>query len=49
MGSEFWKVPEMLAVYGTEVVFLVSGGLFKHGPDVIENCRYFRSVVEQFA
>lgn len=46
-GMSMENIPDMLQVYGSEVVFLVGGGLFRHGPDLIENCRYFRSIVER--
>jgi len=39
-------IPEMSEFYGSEVAFLIGGGLFKKGPDIVENCRYFRSLVE---
>lgn len=39
---------EVQQVYGRELVILVGGGLFKHGPDLIENCRVFRGLAEQF-
>jgi len=35
--------------YGNDVIFLVGGGLFKHGPDIIKNSRYFRSLVEKMS
>jgi ribulose-bisphosphate carboxylase large chain len=40
------KVPDMLETYGQNLIFLIGGGLFRHGPDLVENCRYFRSMVE---
>lgn len=45
-GMSVDTIPEMLEFYGSEVAFLVGGGLFKKGPDIVENCRYFRSLVE---
>lgn len=45
-GMSLERVPEMLEVYGRDVIFLIGGGLFKHGPDLVENCRYFRRMVE---
>ncbi len=44
MGLE--RVPEMLETYGKDLIFLIGGGLFKHGPDLVGNCRYFRKMVE---
>jgi ribulose-bisphosphate carboxylase large chain len=40
------RVPEMLEVYGRDVIFLVGGGLHKQGPDLVENGRYFHRLVE---
>lgn len=48
-GISLDRIPELLQVYGKDVIFLVGGGLFKHGPDIKENCRYFRNLVEEFS
>lgn len=45
-GMSMDTIPEMLEFYGSEVAFLIGGGLFKKGPDIVENCRYFRNMVE---
>ena len=45
-GMSFERVPEMLEIYGSDVILLIGGGLFSHGPNLVENCRYFRSLVE---
>jgi S-methyl-5-thioribulose 1-phosphate isomerase len=45
-GMNLERVPEMLELYGREVIFLIGGGLLRHGPDLIENCRYLRQLVE---
>lgn len=45
-GMSVDTIPEMLEFYGSEVAFLVGGGLFKKSPDIVANCRYFRSLVE---
>ena len=45
-GMSLEKVPDMLQTYGQDLIFLIGGGLFKHGPDIVENCRYFRKMVE---
>jgi len=47
-GLTLSRVCEVQQVYGRELVILVGGGLFKHGPDLIENCRTFRKLAEQF-
>ena len=45
-GMSLARVPEMLETYGKDLIFLIGGGLFKHGPDLAENCRHFRKMVE---
>jgi len=45
-GMSLDRVPEMLETYGQDLIFLIGGGLFRHGPDLVENCRYFRKMVE---
>jgi ribulose-bisphosphate carboxylase large chain len=47
-GMSLARVPEMLETYGRDLIFLIGGGLFKHGPDLVENCRFFRKMVEQY-
>ena len=47
-GMSLDRVPEMLETYGKDLIFLIGGGLFKHGPDLVENCRHFRKMVETF-
>lgn len=45
-GMSISNIPDMIKVYGSDVIFLIGGGLFRHGPNLIENCNYFRSLVE---
>ncbi len=47
-GISLDRIEELLEVYGKEVVFLVGGGLFRHGADLIESCRYFSRMVSKF-
>ena len=47
-GISLDRIEELLELYGKEVVFLVGGGLFKHGADLTENCRYFHKIVSKF-
>jgi len=47
-GMSLDRVPEMHQVYGNDVIFLIGGGLFTHGPNLIENCRHFRELVDRF-
>lgn len=46
-GMNLSRVPEMREVYGREVIFLIGGGLRSHGPELVENCRHFRRLVEE--
>lgn len=48
-GMSLDSIPESVRVYGNDVIFLIGGGLFKHGPDIVENCRYFRQLVEKLS
>ena len=45
-GMNLNRIPEMLELYGREVIFLIGGGLHKHGDNLVENCKYFRKIVE---
>ncbi len=46
-GMSLQSIPQSLKIYGNDVIFLVGGGLFKNGPDIVENSRFFKSLVEQ--
>lgn len=46
-GMSLNRVPEMLELYGREVIFLIGGGLHKHGENLVESCRHFRKMVEE--
>jgi len=48
-GMSLDKVADMQKVYGNEVIFLIGGGLFRQGPDLVENSHYFRNLAESFA
>jgi ribulose-bisphosphate carboxylase large chain len=48
-GLSFDRIPEMLALYGQEAVFLIGGDFFSRGPDLAANCRYFREMIEKTA
>ncbi len=45
-GMTLERLPALLEFYGPETIFLVGGGLHTHGPDLVENCRAFRSAVD---
>jgi ribulose-bisphosphate carboxylase large chain len=44
-GMTLERIPELFEVYGKDVIFLVGGGLFKQGPNLVENCKYFLSMI----
>ena len=46
-GMTLERVPEMLELYGREVIFLIGGGLHQQSPDLVKNSRYFRELVER--
>jgi ribulose-bisphosphate carboxylase large chain len=46
-GMTLERIPELFGVYGRDVIFLVGGGLFRQGPDLVENCRYFLRMISQ--
>lgn len=45
-GMSLANIPDAYKFYGKDVAFLIGGGLFKQGPDLIGNSRYFRELVE---
>jgi ribulose-bisphosphate carboxylase large chain len=48
-GMKLNQVPELMDFYGSDVIFLIGGDLFRQGPDLIETCRHFRSVTASIA
>lgn len=44
-GASLDKIPEMLEVYGNDMVYLIGGGLH-HGESLVKTCREFRGMVE---
>ncbi len=48
-GMNFAKIPQMLADYGKDVMFLIGGGLFSHSRDLVANCRYFSERVQELS
>lgn len=45
-GMTIERVPEMLNMYGLDIIFLIGGGLHRQNSDLIEASRYFRNLVE---
>lgn len=45
-GMSIETVGQMKEFYGNDAVFLIGGGLFKHSPDVTENCRVFKEKIK---
>ena len=46
-GMSLERIPEMLRLYGQNVVFLIGGALHRMGPDLVENCRRYMDAVKQ--
>lgn len=46
-GMTLSRLPEMIEFYGQEAVFLIAGGLYGYGPDLVESSRRFRELVER--
>jgi len=45
-GMTLANLPEMVDFYGHEVILLIAGGLYGHGPDLGDSCRRFKETVE---
>jgi ribulose-bisphosphate carboxylase large chain len=46
-GMSLAHIPEMLEIYGGEVILLIGGDLYRHGSDLVASCRHFRRMVER--
>jgi len=46
-GMTLERIPELMKIYGKEVLFLMGGGLFKPGRSLADNCKAFLALVEQ--
>jgi ribulose-bisphosphate carboxylase large chain len=46
-GLSYEIIPDMVHVYGRDVVFLIGGSLFRGESDLTGNCRRFRELVER--
>lgn len=44
-GMNFQNVPEMMEVYGNDVIYLMGGGLFRKGPNLIQNTQDLRKLI----
>ncbi len=44
-GMNLENIPEMLALYGNQVMFLIGGALYSRSPNLTDNARYFLSLV----
>jgi len=47
-GMSIESIPDAIEIYGNDVIFLIGSGLFRKGPDIMKNCRYFKSLVEKY-
>ena len=46
-GMSIDSIPELYETYGTEVMFLVGGGLLDRSEDIADNARYFLSLIDR--
>lgn len=46
-GMTLERIADMSRLYGQDVIYLIGGGLHRHGPDLVENARYFARLVQQ--
>ncbi len=46
-GMTLERMPELVEFYGSEAIFLIAGGLYSHGPDLLQSSREFRRSVER--
>lgn len=44
-GMNFSNIPEMTSFYGTDVIYLMGGGLFRRSSDLAANCRELLQLV----
>ncbi|HPB51689.1 MAG TPA: RuBisCO large subunit C-terminal-like domain-containing protein [Myxococcota bacterium] len=45
-GMNFGNIPESIEFYGSDVIFLIGGGLFRHDPDITKSVADLLSLVE---
>ncbi len=45
-GMTLDRLPEMGQFYGSDAIFLIAGGLYAHGPDLLASARQFRAVID---
>ncbi len=48
-GMSIDGIPASYEVYKDNVAFLVGGGLFRHGSNLVDNCKYFKELVEKIS
>ncbi|MCC6804999.1 MAG: ribulose 1,5-bisphosphate carboxylase large subunit [Anaerolineae bacterium] len=46
-GMSLDRLRDMSALYGRDVIYLIGGGLHRHGSNLTENARYFSQLVSQ--
>lgn len=47
-GMTLDRIPDLLALYGEDVLFLMGGGLYGRSPDLADNAQYFLSLVGRY-
>lgn len=46
-GMMLARLPEMAEFYGPDAIYLIAGGLYGYGPDLVASSREFRRLMEQ--
>ncbi|MCI1821141.1 RuBisCO large subunit C-terminal-like domain-containing protein [Megasphaera sueciensis] len=40
-------IPKLAKLYGRDVIYLVGGGIFRHGPDLLENTKFYKMMIQE--
>jgi ribulose-bisphosphate carboxylase large chain len=46
-GMLMHQLEGLVELYGKEFILLIGGGLHRHGPDLVENSRFIRQLMEK--
>jgi ribulose-bisphosphate carboxylase large chain len=47
-GLTFNLIPELIEVYGRDMLIIIGGGIHREGPDLVLNCRKLRDMFEKY-
>jgi ribulose-bisphosphate carboxylase large chain len=46
-GMNFQNIPEMLSFYGKDVIYLMGGGLFRQGDDLVKSTKELKNIISK--